>query len=75
MTTATTREVERLQRIIAAQEADLEHKAEMLSDCADRIVELERDLADAVALGSEFATALHWAVPDSPVLLRAQQRA
>ena len=38
---------------------------------ADRIAELEGELAEAIECGAHFATALRWAVPDSTALLRA----
>jgi type II secretory pathway component PulJ len=81
MTTAHAREQERLQRIIAALEKQLSEDAEVRRLQADRITELEStiteresDLADAVAIGTELSTALRWAMPDSPAVLRHDRR-
>jgi hypothetical protein len=63
----------RLQTIIESLRKQVNHDAEIRSMQADRIynreariLELESDLAEAVAAGSRFADALAWSVPDSP---------
>jgi hypothetical protein len=68
---AHCREIERPDRVIARQERELDHRADVISTQADRIAELEGELADAIERGAHFASALRWAVPDSPALLRA----
>ena len=71
VTSARCREIERRERFIAQQDRELDHRADVISTQADRIAELEGELAEAIGRGAHFATALRWAVPDSPALLRA----
>jgi len=73
MTTAHAREVDRLRRQIAALERENEHLHEVNATLADQLATARGEVTEAIELGQHFATALRWAVPHSPALLRTKE--
>ena len=55
VTSARCREIERRERFIAQQDRELDHRADVISTQADRIAELEGELAEAIECGAHFA--------------------
>ena len=64
-----THEQSRAERQIRSLERELEHRAEVITKLVEELHATQRELADAVDVGSELAAALRAAVPDSPALL------
>jgi hypothetical protein len=55
MQNCPVREVERMQRILAAQQRELDRRANTISTLADRLAETQRELDDAMRVGAGWA--------------------
>jgi len=65
MITSDAHENRLLQVENAAHERELDHRAGVISDLADRLAATQAELADAVALGTQYAALLRAVSPDA----------